>query len=126
MTTNPATRIHYSIGQAARTTGFSIDTLRYYEKIGILENIERTSTGQRRFTDEDVHWLEMVKCLRDTGMSIENVLRFAQLVREGDHTVAQRVALLSDHQDALDSRVADLLSKREQISAKIEFYRTLD
>jgi DNA-binding transcriptional MerR regulator len=59
-----------SPGQAAEQSGFSLDTLRYYERIGLLDDIDRASSGHRRFREEDLEWLGVLRCLRDTGMPI--------------------------------------------------------
>lgn len=125
MTTTP-TAPAYTIGECARRTGFSMDTLRYYERVGLIDDVERTPTGQRRFTDEHLGWLGTLKCLRDTGMPIEQMCRFAQLVREGDATVPERIALLRTHREAVDERIADLDAKRDYISGKIAYYQGLE
>ncbi|MEO3808604.1 MerR family transcriptional regulator [Sphaerisporangium sp. B11E5] len=113
----------YTPGQAAEETGFSLDTLRYYERIGLLEPVERNAAGQRRFTDDDIGWLGMLRCLRGTGMPIAEMLRFAELVRAGDHTVAARIALLEAHDRAVEAQIAELREKQSAIQYKIGYYR---
>jgi DNA-binding transcriptional MerR regulator len=113
----------YTIGECARRSGFTMDTLRYYERIGLIDEVDRTPTGQRRFSDDHLEWLGTLKCLRDTGMPVEQMCRFARLVREGDHTIADRIAILEDHRVAVDARMADLAAKRDYISGKIAYYR---
>src|SRR5689334_21688783 len=113
----------YTPGQAAEETGFSLDTLRYYERIGLLERVERNATGQRRFSEEDVGWLGMVRCLRDTGMSIAEMLRFADLVRSGDHTIGDRIDLLEAHDREVAQQIAQLQEKQAAIQRKIQYYR---
>ncbi|MGH8877796.1 MAG: MerR family transcriptional regulator [Stackebrandtia sp.] len=113
----------YSIGEAARRSGFSMDTLRYYEKIGLLVDVDRSSTGQRRFTEDDLGWLGTLKCLRDTGMPVADMLDFAELVRAGDHTIPKRVSLLETHHARVAEHIADLRSKHDGIAAKIDWYR---
>lgn len=71
----------YSPGQTAEKTGFSIDTLRYYERIGLLGEIDRTAAGRRRFSEDDIGWLGMLRCLRETGMPIADMLRFSELAQ---------------------------------------------
>jgi DNA-binding transcriptional MerR regulator len=114
----------YSPGQVAEKTGFSLDTLRYYDKIGLLDEIARTPSGQRSFTDEDVAWLGILRCLRDTGMPIQRMLRYAELARGGDGTLAERVALLEEHDLAVEEQVALLRSQQEHIRGKIAYYRS--
>ncbi|MDH2427570.1 MerR family transcriptional regulator [Sphaerisporangium sp. TRM90804] len=113
----------YTPGQVAEETGFSLDTLRYYERIGLLEPVERNAAGQRRFSEEDVGWLGMVRCLRDTGMPIAAMLRFAQLVRSGDHTVADRIGVLESHDAAIEAQITLLRERQRAIQRKIQYYR---
>ena len=115
----------YTIGECARRTGFTMDTLRYYERLGLIDGVVRTATGQRRFTDGHVAWLGTLKCLRDTGMPVERMCRFAELVRDGDHTTAERIRLLDDHRRAVDERIADFEAKRRHIIGKIDYYRSV-
>ena len=115
----------YTIGECARRSGFTMDTLRYYEKVGLIDDVVRTTTGQRRFTDGHLEWLGILKCLRDTGMPIEQMCRFAALVRSGEGTIAERIALLEDHQVAVAERIADLEAKKDHIAGKIDYYRSV-
>lgn len=69
----------YSPGEAAQKTGFTLDTLRYYERIGLLHPISRTAGGRRRFSDTDLLWLMMLSCLRNTGMPLKQMLGFVDL-----------------------------------------------
>jgi DNA-binding transcriptional MerR regulator len=115
---------HYSPRQVADKTGFSIDTLRYYEKIGLLVSIARTSGGRRIFTEDDVAWLSILQCLRETGMPIAAMLRYAKLARGGDHTVAERLTLLEDHDREIEERIAQLRAMQIHIRQKIQWYRS--
>jgi DNA-binding transcriptional MerR regulator len=115
--------VAYTPGQVAAETGFSLDTLRYYERIGLLEPISRNASGQRRFSEEDVGWLGMIRCLRDTGMSIAEMLRFAELVRQGEHTIRDRIALLEVHDREVEEQIADLMHKQGAIQRKIQYYK---
>jgi DNA-binding transcriptional MerR regulator len=115
----------YTPGQVVEETGFSLDTLRYYERIGLLKSISRNSAGQRRFTQEDVGWLGMVRCLRDTGMPIAEMLRFAELTRAGEHTVRERIALLEAHDRRVRAQVDNLREKQAAIRSKIGYYRSV-
>ncbi|GAA3840265.1 MerR family transcriptional regulator [Sphaerisporangium flaviroseum] len=113
----------YTPAQAVEETGFSLDTLRYYERIGLLERVERNAAGQRRFSDEDLGWLGMVRCLRDTGMPIAEMLRFAELVRDGAHTIDDRITLLEAHDRDVEAQIAQLQEKQAAIQRKIQYYR---
>jgi DNA-binding transcriptional MerR regulator len=114
----------YSPGQAAEKTGFSLDTLRYYERIGLLDDIARSPGGQRVFTDDDLAWLGVLRCLRDTGMPIARMLRYAELARGGDETLAERVALLEEHDRAVAETIANLQAQQAHIREKIRWYRS--
>lgn len=114
----------YTPGQVVEKTGFSLDTLRYYEKIGLLESIGRTSGGRRQYDDDDVGWLEMLRCLRDTGMPIARMLEFAELTRD-DATVADRIALLEEHDRDVEERIETLLRQRKHVRGKIAYYRSI-
>ena len=113
----------YSPGQAAAKTGFSLDTLRYYEKIGLLAPIGRTVGGRRQFTDTDLRWLLLLRCLRETGMPITQMLRFVELTRAGKHTVTDRVTLLEEHDRHIDNQIARLRASQRQIQDKVRHYR---
>ncbi|GAA2756942.1 MerR family transcriptional regulator [Actinopolymorpha rutila] len=98
----------YSSGQAAERSGFSIDTLRYYERIGLLKGIDRTESGQRRFTDDDVTWLRLLRCMRDTEMPLAEMRHYAELHRAGPDGLAERLSLLEEHGRRVERRLAHL------------------
>jgi DNA-binding transcriptional MerR regulator len=104
-------------------TGFSLDTLRYYEKIGLLQPVPRNGAGQRRFTEDQLDWLGTIRCLRDTGMPIAEMLRFAVLVRDGDHTIPDRITLLQAHEARVREQIATLRDRQRYIHGKITYYR---
>ncbi|MCG5214528.1 MerR family transcriptional regulator [Streptosporangium sp. KLBMP 9127] len=112
----------YTPAQVVERTGFSLDTLRYYERIGLLEPIGRNAAGQRRFTDADVGWLGMVRCLRDTGMPIAEMIRFAEMTRAGEHTITERVELLAEHDRRVEAQIDNLREQQQAIKNKISWY----
>lgn len=113
-----------SPGQVAQRSGFSLDTLRYYERIGLLSNVERTSSGHRRFGEDDLEWLEVLRCLRDTGMPIAQMRRYAELARGGQATMAERERLLVEHDAQVRERIAILQAQHRHLQGKIDWYRT--
>jgi len=115
---------HYSPRAVADRTGFTLDTLRYYEKIGLLASIARSSGGQRVFSEDDVAWLGVLRCLRDTGMPIARMLRYAKLARSGDQTIAERLSLLEEHDRAIEERIAQLRARQIHIRQKMRWYRS--
>jgi DNA-binding transcriptional MerR regulator len=113
----------YSVGEVSARTGFSVDTLRYYERLGLIEPVERSTGGQRRYRDEDVDWLDFVSCLRTTGMPVVRMREFAELCREGEHTVATRIELLGEHGRQVEAEIEALREKLAAIQYKVEYYR---
>jgi DNA-binding transcriptional MerR regulator len=113
----------FTPGQVAEQTGFSLDTLRYYERIGLLDDIARNSGGQRVFTEDDVAWLRILRCLRETGMPIQRMVRYAELARGGDETVAERLELLREHDRDIDEKIATLRDEQDHIRSKIAYYQ---
>jgi DNA-binding transcriptional MerR regulator len=115
----------YTPGQTVEMSGFSLDTLRYYERIGLLEDIARASSGQRRFSDDDLSWLDMLRCLRDTGMPIAEMLRFKSLTSSGEGTIRERIELLERHHKVVDEHIAHLQTQQQAIQNKIAYYRSV-
>jgi DNA-binding transcriptional MerR regulator len=114
----------FSPSQAAKQSGFSLDTLRYYERIGLLDDIERAPSGHRRFRDDDLEWLGILRCLRDTGMPIAQMCRYAELTRGGQATLAERLNLLTEHDVWVQEQIALLQAQREHLLEKIDWYRS--
>jgi DNA-binding transcriptional MerR regulator len=115
----------YTIEEAARRTGVSTHTLRYYERIGLLERIGRASSGHRRYTDDDLGMVAFLTLLRQTGMPIRRMQRFVELTRAGDPSIGARVALLESHRDALAAQLELLNRHFAAIEAKIDVYRAM-
>ncbi len=109
-----------TIQQVAHETGLSIDTLRYYERIGLLEPVARTPSGYRRYTQRDIAWIELLLRLRDTGMPRAQMVRFAELRRQGDATATERRLLLEQHQRALEQHMRQLEQHMTALKRKIE------
>ncbi|MBC2874070.1 MULTISPECIES: MerR family transcriptional regulator [Streptomyces] len=117
-----AGRGRYTIGEVAAYTGLSAHTLRWYERIGLMPHVDRSHTGQRRYTDRDLDWLDLVGKLRLTGMPVADMVRYAELVREGEATVAERERLLSAHRADVRRRMAELRSTLDVLDHKIDRY----
>jgi DNA-binding transcriptional MerR regulator len=113
-------------GEAVTRSGFSLDTLRYYEKIGLLEGVGRAPSGHRRFTEADLQWLGVLRCLRDTGMPIADMLRYAELARADDAaSVAARIELLEAHDAAVERQMVLLREQQDHLREKIRYYRSI-
>jgi DNA-binding transcriptional MerR regulator len=108
---------------AAVLSGSSLETLRYYERIGLLDGIDRAPGGHRRFRGEDLEWLGVLRCLRDTGMPIAQMRRYADLARCGDATLVERMNLLTEHELNVQAKIAMLQAQQEHLRDKIDWYR---
>ena len=112
----------YSIKDVSEKTGLSAHTLRYYEREGLLSGVERTPGGFRQYTDADLEVLWLICCLKNTGMSLQEITRFVNLAREGDHTLKQRLELLQAHRDDVINRMEEMQRYLDKVNWKIDFY----
>ncbi|MFE9770559.1 MerR family transcriptional regulator [Streptomyces sp. NPDC005931] len=112
----------YTISEVAALTGLTAHTLRWYERIGLMPHIDRSHTGQRRYSNRDLDWLALVGKLRLTGMPVADMVRYAELVREGDHTYTERFELLKATREDVLSRIAELQGTLAVLDRKISFY----
>ena len=115
--------IGLTIGRAAELTGLTADTLRYYERDGLmLAPVARAATGHRRYTEGDLAWVQLVTRLRATGMPIRDVRRYAALVRSGPGNEEARLELLRGHRRLVLDQLAEVESHLEAIDYKIGLY----
>ncbi|MET9374767.1 MerR family transcriptional regulator [Streptomyces sp. NPDC003035] len=114
--------VTYTISEVAALTGLSAHTLRWYERIGLMPHVDRSHTGQRRFSQRDLDWLGFVGKLRLTGMPVASMVRYAELVREGDHTRDERRELLETTRRDVLSRIAELQDTLAVLDIKISHY----
>ena len=112
----------YSIQDVSNKTGLSTHTLRYYEKEGLISGVERSQGGFRQYTDEDLERLGLICCLKNTGMSIQEIARFVQLTHEGDHTLEERVELLREHRERVLERMAEMQEHLDKVTWKLNFF----
>ncbi|GAB3006199.1 MerR family transcriptional regulator [Streptomyces pseudoechinosporeus] len=112
----------YTISEVVAFTGLTAHTLRWYERIGLMPHIDRSHTGQRRYSNRDLDWLDLVGKLRLTGMPVADMVRYAELVREGDHTYGDRFELLKATRQDVLSRIAELQDTLAVLDRKINFY----
>ena len=115
----------FTIQQVSQKTGLSIHTLRYYEKVGLLAPIPRRTNGHRQYSAEDITWLKFLLRLRETGMSIQKVLAFADLVRQHPDEVGERLVLLEEHRERVKKNLEELTNHLQVIEMKIEHYKYL-
>ena len=113
----------HSIAEAAAVTGLSPDTLRYYERDGLmLRPVARATTGHRKYSDADLRWIELINRLRGTGMPIRDVRRYAELVRAGAGNEQERLDLLRGHRARVLAQLAEVQEHLGAIDRKIGIY----
>jgi MerR family transcriptional regulator, aldehyde-responsive regulator len=108
--------------EMAAATDVSVDTLRYYEREGLLARIGRTDGGQRRYSSDDVAWVQVLRCFRTTAMPIRTMREFARLVSIGDGARGERLAFLQHHRNDIVGQIEDLQRALRTIDAKITAY----
>ncbi|KAA0932073.1 MULTISPECIES: MerR family transcriptional regulator [Streptomyces] len=121
-TRRPDGRDQYTISEVVAFTGLTAHTLRWYERIGLMPHIDRSHTGQRRYRNRDLDWLDLVGKLRLTGMPVADMVRYAEMVREGDDTYAERFELLEATRRDVRARIAELQDTLAVLDRKISFY----
>lgn len=112
----------YYIGEFARLTGLGIHTLRFYEREGLIRPC-RDAGGRRIYTEEDLAWIEFVQRLKETGMPLREIRRYAELRAEGQGTLADRLSMLEEHGRELDVQIVRMQENRRRLDEKICWYR---
>ncbi|GGU97698.1 hypothetical protein GCM10010260_37030 [Streptomyces filipinensis] len=112
----------YTISEVAALTGLRPHTLRWYEQIGLMPQVERSHAGQRRFDNRDLEWLACVTKLRLTGMPVAHMVRYAELVRQGPASYGERQRMLERTRRDVLARIAELHDTLTLLDTKIDFY----
>jgi len=110
------------IAQVSKEKNMSIDSLRYYERIGLIPPVKRVAGGIREYSDEDLQWLDFVMEVRSAGGSIEPLIDYVRLCGEGLHTIPARRDLWDDESELLEKRILGLQETLAQMKAKAEYY----
>ncbi|MCA5011619.1 MULTISPECIES: MerR family transcriptional regulator [unclassified Enterococcus] len=111
-----------NIGTASKETNVSADTIRYYERIGLIPPVKRTESGIREFNEEDLRWIIFSRQMRNAGLSIESLIEYLSLFQGGDHTVPACLELLNEQKIILEERVDMMQSALDRLKFKIENY----
>lgn len=111
-----------TIAQVSRRCGVSADTLRYYERMGLLPAIARTPGGIRDYSEDDCSWVDYIKCMRTAGVSVETLAEYVTLYRQGDETIAARKQLLLRQRDEIAARIEALTDTLHRLDRKLEDY----
>ena len=112
----------YTIKQVAERLDLTAYTLRYYEKEGLLPFIERNDNGNRIFNDNDVEWVMLICCLRDTGMSVAEIKRYVDLCLEGDRTIETRRQIILQHKRVVEEKIGQMNDYLARINKKLGCY----
>jgi len=112
-----------TIADAAAATGVSAHTLRYYERAGLIDGVDRAASGHRRYSESDLAWVESLRCLRATGMPIRRIRRYAELVRAGEGNERERLALLEEHRAAVRAELDEVRTHLAFVERKIAIYK---
>ncbi|MDD3337414.1 MAG: MerR family transcriptional regulator [Lachnospiraceae bacterium] len=113
----------YSIGEVAKTLNISISTLRYYDKEGLLDDVERTPGGIRVFKEKDIQRLHMIECLKNTGMQLKDIRTYFDWCEEGDASLEKRYQMFLDRKKELEHQMTMLQNSLDLVNYKCDFYR---
>ena len=114
-----------TIAEVSKYFDIKPDTLRYYEKIGLMDPVERTKNGQRIYREKDIKHLEFIRCMRKAGLSIETLVEYIRLLKLGDSSLIQRRELLLRERDILAKRMENDQQAIEKLNNKIAKYNQL-
>lgn len=111
-----------TIAQMSKLMGLTTDTLRYYERVGLIPPVKRNKSGIRDYSEDDIKWIQFVKCMRMSGLSIEVLVGYLQLVQQGDVTLEARKDLLIEEREKLKLRIKEMNDTLERLNYKIDNY----
>ncbi len=111
-----------TISEVSEKYGLPADTLRYYEKVGLIPPVHRKESGVRDYTPVDCSWVEFIKCMRGAGLSIETLIEYVALFRRGNRTLQKRKNLLIQERNALAERIKEMQAVLKRLNHKIEIY----
>ncbi len=112
----------YSIKQVSEKINLKAHVLRYYEREGLLPNVSRSESGIRRYSEEDLEWLGLICCLKNTGMSIKQIREFVALSAQGKETLKQRCDMLIEHKKTVESQIEEMHNHLKKVTHKIEYF----
>ena len=110
------------IAEVSEKFDVSQDTLRYYERIGLIPHVNRNKSGNRDYTEEDCKWVEFIKCMRGAGLPIEILIEYVALFKQGDETIEARKELFIEQRKQLIARMEDMKKTLERLDYKIAVY----
>lgn len=114
-----------TITEVSKKYGLSADTLRYYERVGLIPKVNRNKSGIRDYTERDCGWVEFIKCMRSAGLPIEALIEYVTLYQQGDETLEARKEILIEQRKNLIEKFNEIKSTLEHLDMKIEKYKEL-
>ena len=111
-----------TITEVSKIYNLTPDTLRYYERIGLLPSVNRSKGGIRNYTDEDCRWVEFAKCMREAGLPVEILIDYVSLFQKGDETIPARKEILLEQRGILSGKIEELKKTLEKLDYKISRY----
>lgn len=114
-----------TIAEASKKYQLTADTLRYYERIGLIPPVPRTKGGFRDYDEDSCRWIELMKCMRSAGVQIEALTEYVRLFRQGEDTAQARRELLVRQRDQLAARIAEMQRSLDKLNEKIAMYDPL-
>jgi len=114
----------YTIGEIAKQLDVAASTLRYYDKEGLLPFVERSGGGMRIFKDEDLSWLQIIECLKKTGMPIKDIKHFMDCCMEGDSKIDERLSIIESQRDAVIKQMKEMQEMLNMLNFKCWYYET--
>lgn len=114
-----------TIAEVSREFGLTADTLRYYERIGLIPPVPRSKSGIRDYDDESCRWIEFIKCMRNAGMQIEVLIDYVSLFKQGDKTAGTRKELLIEQRKILAEKLEEISQTIDRLDKKIEHYDSI-
>lgn len=110
------------ISEVSKKFGISTDTLRYYEKIGLIPSVSRNEGGIREYTEEDCNWIEFILCMKNAGLSIKTLVKYVDLFQQGDDTIEERKELLIKEREKLRIKIENMKKTLDRLDYKIAKY----
>ena len=114
-----------TIAEVSKQYNISADTLRYYERIGLIPPVNRNKNGIRDYTDEDCKWVDFIKCMRSAGLPIEVLIEYVTLFRQGNSTIEARKEILIEQRGILEEKTNFMTATLERLNYKIDNYDTI-
>lgn len=115
-----------TISEVSKKYNITADTIRYYEKEGLLPKVPRDKNGVRDFDENSCNWIEFIRCMRNAGLEIETLKKYVELFRQGTKTVKERKILLEEQREKLLKKQEDIKATLDRLNYKIEKYEEIE